>query len=139
MPAFYGGRAGQPSGWPVSYVTGSPTLHVRHPCRNGLGDAFRRANERGHIMFDSTSGNDTQAAGGNRWDYVTCRDHVRACDVLDKRLRQAAGLSALLYGEGMETFSGLNDTIRDDILWLLHDTICDAMAARAAERKVARS
>jgi len=33
----YGGRVGQPSGWPVSFVTGSPTLHVRHPCRNGMG------------------------------------------------------------------------------------------------------
>src|SRR6185312_15068499 len=27
---FYGGRVGQPSGWPVSFVAGSPTLHVRH-------------------------------------------------------------------------------------------------------------
>jgi len=90
-------------------------------------------------MFDSTSSKDSQASGGNRWNYATCRDHISACDVLDKRLRQAAGLSALLYGEGLETFSGLNETIRDDILWLLHDTICDAMAARDAERKEARS
>jgi len=27
---FYGGRAGQPSGWPAALVAGSPTLHVRH-------------------------------------------------------------------------------------------------------------
>ena len=32
---FYGGRVGQPSGWPVTYYAGSPTLHVRHPVRNG--------------------------------------------------------------------------------------------------------
>ena len=31
---FYGGRAGQPSGWPVASYAGSPTLHVRHPYRN---------------------------------------------------------------------------------------------------------
>ena len=34
---FYGGRVGQPSGWPGSYISGSPTLHVRHLCRNGIG------------------------------------------------------------------------------------------------------
>ena len=27
---FYGGRVGQPSGWPDTYISGSPTLHVRH-------------------------------------------------------------------------------------------------------------
>jgi len=90
-------------------------------------------------MLDSTSGHDAQAADGDRWDYATCRNNERASDVLDKRLRQAAGLSSLLYGEGLEVFSNLNDTIRGDILWLLHDTICDAVAAREAVRKEVRS
>lgn len=92
-------------------------------------------------MFEhSTPDNGSQIASeDSRWDYATCNLNEGATNTLDRRLRQAAGLSALLYGEGLEAFSGLNDTIRDDVLWLLHDTICEAMAARDAERKGARS
>lgn len=36
---------------------------------------------------------------------------------------QASSLSALLYGEGGETFRNYNDTIQDNVLWLLSDLL----------------
>ncbi len=53
-------------------------------------------------------------------------------DLLDRKLHQAAALSAMLYGDGLEPFELWSNKVKDGVLWLLHDTICEAIAARNA-------
>lgn len=92
-------------------------------------------------MFDqSTSDKGSPTASEDRrWDYGSCGDGEHPSDTLDRRLSQAAALSSIICGNGLQSFLEHNDVIKDDVLWLLSDTICEAIAARAAERKGARS
>jgi hypothetical protein len=49
-----------------------------------------------------------------------------AAELLGDKLYQAASLSATLYGVGRDAFNGWSAEIQDGVLWLLHDTICEA-------------
>lgn len=50
-------------------------------------------------------------------------------DLLTDRLYQAHGLSALLYGVGLESFQQMANDIQDGALWALHSLIHDAQIA----------
>jgi hypothetical protein len=50
-------------------------------------------------------------------------------------LRQALALSCVIYGEGYEPFSKLNDQLQNNVLWLLSSEIQRACQAYDAERK----
>ncbi|WP_233842321.1 hypothetical protein [Dyella sp. 2HG41-7] len=62
-------------------------------------------------------------------DYLA---YESSADVVDRKLYQAAALSAMLYGGGLQPFLENRETIQDGVLWLLHDTICGAIAARSS-------
>jgi len=56
-------------------------------------------------------------------------------DTADRKLYQAEMLSKTLYGGGDEGFSGLNEVIKDGVLWLLSDLITEAREAREEANK----
>jgi hypothetical protein len=68
--------------------------------------------------------------GAEPWSFAKSLASESANDTLDKKLYQAAGLSAILVGEGHESFVTYNDTIQEAVLWLLGDTIREAMALK---------
>lgn len=68
--------------------------------------------------------------GAKPWSFTGVLAGENATNTLDKKLYQAAGLAAILVGEGHESFVTYNDTIQEAVLWLLEDTIVEAMAAK---------
>lgn len=90
-------------------------------------------------MLDRSASSDELNSEILRWDYTNANHNEDVTNRVDRRLRQAAGLSSLLYAEGLDSFLSLNDIIKDDVLWLLHDTICDAMEARREEQNRGRT
>jgi len=65
---------------------------------------------------------------GEPWSFTNSLANESASDTLDKKLYQAAGLASILVGEGREAFATYNDTIQEAVLWLIRDTIVEAMA-----------
>lgn len=57
-------------------------------------------------------------------------EREQAADILCQRLDQAQALVLLIGGEGLETFSNLNDTLRTNVLWTLESLIDDAITAK---------
>lgn len=68
--------------------------------------------------------------GAEPWSFTQARESETAAEVLDTKLYQAAGLASILVGEGGEAFASYNNTIQGAVLWLLSDTITEAMAAK---------
>jgi hypothetical protein len=68
--------------------------------------------------------------GAEPWSFAKSLASESANDTLDKKLYQAAGLSAILVGEGYEAFATYNDTIQGAVLWLLSDTIREVMVLK---------
>ena len=67
------------------------------------------------------------------WNYGRFVGNEDSADTHYRKLSQAAALSSLLYGEGLQLLQSLNEKIQSDVLWLLHDTISEAFHALEAE------
>lgn len=57
-------------------------------------------------------------------------EQERPVDILDMRLAQAHAIVLLIGGEGLATFSSLNDELRSHVLSTLETLIDDAIVAK---------
>lgn len=69
---------------------------------------------------------DRDASGNEGWSYAGTVMNEDPESMVDRKLYQAAGLSVVLYGN--QPFHAYNATIQGNVLGLLHDTICEALA-----------
>jgi hypothetical protein len=68
-----------------------------------------------------------------QWSFAGTVSGGSPQDTVDRKLYQAASLSAMIYGDGLEAFQNNNDDIQSGVLWLLHELICEAISARQVE------
>jgi hypothetical protein len=73
------------------------------------------------------------------WNYGRYVEKENPVDTHYRKLSQAAALSALIYGDGLELLHSVNDKIQGDVLWLLHDTISEAFHALEVVNATERS
>ena len=57
-------------------------------------------------------------------------EHEQPANILAKRLAQAQAIVVLIGGEGLETFSSMNDELRSNVVMTLETLIDDAIVAK---------